>query len=88
MRFNAEIYEKVYHATETDSGNAGSAGGVVEPQPKQNENADSVTDEQKQTADININVNVSPAEAETPGEIDDATDDNAGESEGDNGANS
>ena len=88
MRFNSEIYNKVYHAPEADSGNAGSAGGVVEPQPKQDENGNA-TDEPKQTTtDININVNVSPAEAEAPGEIDDASDDNTGESEGDDGTNS
>lgn len=88
MRFNSEVYSKVYHTAETDSGNTGSAGGVVEPQPKQNENADSATDEPKQTTDININVNVAPAEAEAPGESDDTPDDNAGESEGIDGTDS
>ena len=72
MKFDSEIYNKVYHTTEPDSGNAGSAGGVVEPQPKRNENGETVTDEPKQTAtDVNINLNVTTGET-TSGEAGEA----------------
>lgn len=57
MRFNAEIYNKVYHTPEAN-GAPEAGGGVVDPQPKPDAKPDEQTDEQKQSNDINVNINV------------------------------
>lgn len=58
MKFDSAMYEKVYHAETTEGQPAGSDGGVVEPQLKQDEKQEQ-NDQPKQGNDININVNVS-----------------------------
>ena len=57
MKFDSAMYVKVYHAETAEGQPAGSKGGVVEPQPKQDEKQEQ-NDQPKQANDININVNV------------------------------
>lgn len=90
MKFNSEVYEKVYHAETADGQQARSEGGVVEPQPKQDEKQEQ-NDQPKQANDININVNVSTSgEAGEADEADntDTTGEDAVGSEVEDGANS
>lgn len=59
MKFNSDVYNKLYHPTPAEAPTGGEAGGgVVDPQPKEPENAKSATDEPKQTTDVNVNINV------------------------------
>lgn len=61
MKFNSEVYNKIYHAESAD--NIGSAGGVVEPQQKDNQKPQEQTEAQKQSdKDININIRVDAGE--------------------------
>lgn len=59
MKFNSDVYNKLYHPTPAETPTGGEAGGgVVDPQPKETENANGATDEPKQTTDVNVNINV------------------------------
>lgn len=59
MKFNSDVYNKLYHPTPAEAPTGGEAGGgVVDPQPKEAENASGATDEPKQTTDVNVNINV------------------------------
>lgn len=85
MKFDSAMYEKVYHAETAEGQTAGSDGGVVEPQPKQDAKQEQ-NDQPKQGNDININVNVSTSgeagEADEAGEETDTTSEEAAGSEG------
>lgn len=66
MKFNSDVYNKLYHPTPAEAPTGGEAGGgVVDPQPKETENAKSATDEPKQTTDVNVNINVTSETATT-----------------------
>lgn len=94
MRFNSEVYNKLYHPTPAETLTSGKAdGGVVDPQPKETENASGATDEPKQTTDVNVNINVTSepgttadtGEADNPDEGGEAGKDTSGEA-GEGGA--
>lgn len=80
MRFNSEVYNKLYHPTPAEAPTGGEAGGgVVEPQSKDNENGEAATDTPKQTTDVNVNINVTSetgtaAEAGEAGNTDESGD--------------
>lgn len=84
MRFNSEVYNKLYHPTQAEVPTGGEAGGgVVEPQPKDNENGEAATDTPKQSTDVNVNINVT-SEPGTTAEADN-TDESGEASEGTSG---
>ena len=82
MRFASDVYNKIYHAESGEAGNSGNAGGVVDPQPKDNQKPDEQTEAQKQSdKDININIRVDAGEKaddEKTAETDKAQPDEAG----------
>lgn len=88
MKFDSALYEKVYHAETAEGQTAGSDGGVVEPQPKQDAKQEQNV-QPKQGNDININVNVSTSgeagEADEAGEAGEETDTTSEEAAGSEG---
>ena len=65
MKFDSETYNKIYHAPEADSIEAG--GGVVEPQAKLNAKENQNDEPTQSNNDINVNINLSANNAEVTG---------------------